>query len=285
MPSKENSKNIPKSENKKNKGETKMSSKTKRKGISKKLRFEIFKRDHFKCQYCGEMAPDVVLNVDHIVPIAEGGDNDILNLITACFDCNSGKSDIMLTDRKEVQKQQEKLKILAEKKEQLELMLEWRTELDDLTNFEISIAENEIRKYTDVFTLSETNRHRMKLLIQKYSLNLVLESIEISFSRYYREDDKENSLNFAFEKIGGICYIKRKIKNNPEYLFQSKAYYVLKKKFPVYNGTRVREIIANCVSDDESLTKFYKIIDTSSNWSDFFRTIENSTANEVDKAS
>lgn len=31
----------------------------KRKAISKRVRFEVFKRDSFKCQYCGKCAPDV----------------------------------------------------------------------------------------------------------------------------------------------------------------------------------------------------------------------------------
>ena len=63
----------------------------KRKPISKKLRFEVFKRDSFTCQYCGKSAPDVVLHVDHIKPVKEGGTNDITNLVTACADCNLGK--------------------------------------------------------------------------------------------------------------------------------------------------------------------------------------------------
>lgn len=55
--------------------------KTRRKPITKKLRFEVFKRDAFTCQYCGRMVPDVILEVDHINPVANGGDNDIMNLI------------------------------------------------------------------------------------------------------------------------------------------------------------------------------------------------------------
>ena len=47
-----------------------------RKAISKKLRFEVFKRDNFTCQYCGRMAPDVILEVDHINPVKNGGDNN-----------------------------------------------------------------------------------------------------------------------------------------------------------------------------------------------------------------
>lgn len=62
-----------------------------RKSLSKKTRFEIFKRDNFTCQYCGKQPPDVILVVDHIEPVAEGGDNDTLNLITSCEECNQGK--------------------------------------------------------------------------------------------------------------------------------------------------------------------------------------------------
>lgn len=63
----------------------------KRKQISKKVRFEIFKRDGFSCQYCGSTPPKVVLHVDHIIPVARGGCNDDDNLVTSCLGCNLGK--------------------------------------------------------------------------------------------------------------------------------------------------------------------------------------------------
>lgn len=59
--------------------------------IGKKLRFEVFKRDSFTCQYCGQSPPDVVLHVDHIHPVSKGGGDDTTNLITACAACNQGK--------------------------------------------------------------------------------------------------------------------------------------------------------------------------------------------------
>lgn len=62
-----------------------------RESMSKKTRFEIFKRDSFTCQYCGKQPPEVVLVIDHINPVKEGGDNDELNLVTACEACNQGK--------------------------------------------------------------------------------------------------------------------------------------------------------------------------------------------------
>lgn len=63
-----------------------------RKMISKKTRFAIFNRDSFSCRYCGKSAPNVVLEIDHLHPVSKGGSNDQENLITACFDCNRGKS-------------------------------------------------------------------------------------------------------------------------------------------------------------------------------------------------
>lgn len=62
-----------------------------RRDISTRLRFTVFKRDAFTCQYCGRRPPDVTLECDHIVPVSMGGANDIHNLVTACFDCNRGK--------------------------------------------------------------------------------------------------------------------------------------------------------------------------------------------------
>jgi hypothetical protein len=69
----------------------------KRKSISTRTRFEIFKRDAFRCLYCGKSPPGVLLHVDHVLPVAEGGTNELANLVTACQDCNLGKSDVLLS--------------------------------------------------------------------------------------------------------------------------------------------------------------------------------------------
>jgi hypothetical protein len=63
----------------------------KRKAISPKTRFEVFKRDGFKCLYCGAHPPGVLLEVDHIVAVVEGGAHDMDNFATACWNCNRGK--------------------------------------------------------------------------------------------------------------------------------------------------------------------------------------------------
>jgi 5-methylcytosine-specific restriction endonuclease McrA len=97
----------------------------KRAAISRKLRFEVFKRDSFTCQYCGRKAPDILLQLDHIEPVAKGG---LLNLITSCKDCNLGKSDRQLSDTTIIDKRRQQLEELQERKEQIEMMFQWEKE-------------------------------------------------------------------------------------------------------------------------------------------------------------
>jgi len=58
-----------------------------------RLRFLVFRRDAYTCQYCGRKAPEFPLHVDHIVPWSKGGATVLENLRTACSACNLGKRD------------------------------------------------------------------------------------------------------------------------------------------------------------------------------------------------
>lgn len=61
----------------------------KRRRVKRNLsRKNIFYRDNFTCQYCSS---DEYLTIDHVVPIARGGEWTWENLVTACAKCNSRK--------------------------------------------------------------------------------------------------------------------------------------------------------------------------------------------------
>ncbi|WP_169516549.1 HNH endonuclease, partial [Gulosibacter molinativorax] len=62
--------------------------------VTKRTLFEVLRRDAHACQYCGAQAPDVKLHIDHVVPVALGGSDKPDNLVTACSDCNTGKTSI-----------------------------------------------------------------------------------------------------------------------------------------------------------------------------------------------
>jgi HNH endonuclease len=62
--------------------------------LSPRVRYSVFKRDIFCCVICGRRSStELTLEVDHIVAISKGGTDEMKNLQTLCFECNSGKSD------------------------------------------------------------------------------------------------------------------------------------------------------------------------------------------------
>lgn len=77
----------------------------KRKALSKRTRFEIFKRDGFRCHYCGATPQSAAMEVselvlDHVKPVKDGGETAAHNLVTSCVPCNAGKSAVPLGLRK-----------------------------------------------------------------------------------------------------------------------------------------------------------------------------------------
>lgn len=70
------------------------------------IRFKVFMRDDFKCKYCGRSVKDgIKLEVDHIIPKSKNGKDEFENYITACYECNHGKRDILL-ELKQIKKLQ-----------------------------------------------------------------------------------------------------------------------------------------------------------------------------------
>lgn len=73
-----------------------INSKIERAKMGDSLRYDVLKRDKFKCQICGRTSKDnVKLEVDHIIPVSKGGKTEISNLQTLCERCNRGKSNKM----------------------------------------------------------------------------------------------------------------------------------------------------------------------------------------------
>ena len=234
----------------------------KRKELGKKIRFEVFKRDKFTCQYCGRTVPDVILHVDHIKPVAKGGTNDIMNLITSCSDCNLGKGARELSDDSIVKKQQRQIQELADKNEQLEMMLQWREEIQQLSDKEVNAVNEHISSIT-AWKANDNGKKIIKNLIKEFSIQLVLDAVDIAFDKYY--DGSEKGWEDAFNKIGGICYNKTH-KNNGSYYFNylCKA---AKNKFGYYNMDAVSRWVNDYIHDEDDFEKVKLFLKTSRNWS------------------
>lgn len=186
----------------------------KREAISKKTRFEVFKRDNFTCQYCGKSAPDVILEIDHINPISNGGSNDILNLITSCFECNRGKGKRILSENEELKKQIEQLKEINKKREQLEMLVKWKKELENFEYEQVEEIEKLFYNNTNI-NFSDYGKQSCKLYIKRYGFEEVYESTKISIEQYYDIEDN-NSASKVFDYIPRICAVRKKQKENPK---------------------------------------------------------------------
>lgn len=71
------------------------SSNTKRKQFSQDERMTVYNKDKGRCAICGRFISYEEFTIDHIIPLAKGGTNEMKNLQCACNKCNLIKSDIL----------------------------------------------------------------------------------------------------------------------------------------------------------------------------------------------
>jgi hypothetical protein len=177
--------------------------------LSKKVRFDIFKRDLFVCQYCGRKPPAVVLEVDHVIPVSGGGSSDEHNLLTSCFDCNRGKAAGTLTANPiDIEGRRQRLE---ERREQAaayeELLQQQRIEQDAAIDDVISIYEAAF----DGWTLLDSTRPSIRRFLSELPKMVVMEAMEFACHRMARYE-KPNSGSAAFKYFCGVCW--RKIKGD-----------------------------------------------------------------------
>jgi hypothetical protein len=171
--------------------------------ISKKIRFEIFKRDGFKCAYCGKAPPAVTLELDHIEPKAKGGKDDINNYLTACFDCNRGKRDIPL--EKIPTKLQENLEILKEKEVQLKEYRKFISKIDRRIVLDLDEINCAYTGYYPGWEFSDKFKNTsLRRFLQLLPKHIVIESLRIAVSRWPNEKDK------VIPYFCGVCWHKIK---------------------------------------------------------------------------
>lgn len=192
-----------------------------RKSLGKRVRFEVFKRDSFTCQYCGQKAPDVVLHVDHITPVASGGGNDLMNLVTSCVACNLGKSNKSLKAADELDKRRGQLEVLEERREQLELLHAWHLSLADLDSEAVTLAESLWARSIGCANerLTDAALASLRKVIRRHGFDLACEAISKAAasalcSPSYQESP-DDQLNTWFWKIGSIANVLKQDRDDP----------------------------------------------------------------------
>lgn len=234
-----------------------------RRKLGKKIRFEVFKRDRFTCQYCGRKAPDVILEVDHINPVCKGGKNSMTNLVTSCRDCNRGKGKIELSDDAVVSKQNQILDGFAEKREQLEMLSLWHNELLDLRKAEVDMVNDYITKlWNDKRALTEYGKELLLKMITEFSYQEVMDAIQA-----YPIQGKE--FDAWFLKLSGVCHNRRIQKKNPQIYYFNYLRKACKANFGYVNEEYLRELVMDYIADSEDFEQAKLKIRSARNWTQF----------------
>lgn len=178
-----------------------MAKDNKRKQISTRKRFEVFKRDGFICQYCGSAPPSVILHVDHIIPVSKGGENDTDNFITSCSRCNLGKSNILLSDIPKSLK--DKALETAEKEAQIKgyyQIIEAKRNRIESECWKIAVILDKDAE----FGFDKSWKKSIEIFINKLGYFEVEDAMESAVNKIRNQ-------HYAFKYFCGICW--NKIKN------------------------------------------------------------------------
>ena len=114
-----------------------------RQHIPKGLRHAVFKRDGYRCKECFKGREDgVKLEIDHIVPVAKGGTNDIDNLQTLCKECNRNKhTNEWIAGETDLEVVENEYYSLLDKKQRYEEKLDGATNEDDIIEYKFAILK------------------------------------------------------------------------------------------------------------------------------------------------
>lgn len=234
-----------------------------RKPVSKKMRFEVFKRDGFKCRYCGSSSPEVVLHVDHIHPVKEGGKNTLLNLVTSCESCNLGKGATLLSDNSVAKLESLQIKELTEKKEQFNMYLKWKKELINFENKQIESIE-EIFKSTGMTFTDQGKKNALSIINKE------------GFQQFYSAVEK------CFANLGeyNIAYVKGIINNTKsenEFPELKQLFYlrgILRNRgLSYFDNEKCISILISAFKRGESIEDLTEASKTARNWSQFRRMV------------
>jgi hypothetical protein len=246
-----------------------------RKAISKKIRFEIFKRDKFTCQYCGRSAPEIILQVDHITPVAKDGDDDITNLITSCFDCNMGKSDRELSDDAVIQKRKKQLDELQERREQLEMMVEWNKALLNLDKIEID-GLCDVWHELSGYYLTDSGISNIKKNARRFGYQEIVESMKVSANQYLHDNKgavTQETVNKAFDYIVRIAAVRERVAKKP---YMGDLYYIrgILNNRGFYLGYECMDYLEKAYKLGIEIDYLKEIAHKARNWTDWRETME-----------
>ncbi len=247
--------------------------------IPKSVRFEVFKRDNFTCQYCGSKAPEVVLECDHIKPVAGGGTNAIMNLVTACVDCNRGKGARTLDERHILEKQRSQVEEINERRVQLEMLSEWHQQISDEGDAVVEIlAKRWEATHASTWGITDHGKDLIRKWLRRFTPEELMAAMSASWATYSaRGEDGEptsDSLEKAFTYIPRVAAVRRSEVDQPH---KKRLYYVrgiLRNRLRYLREQDALDLMEEAYQYDLDLDWLEAFAKRVTSWSAFRRSLE-----------
>lgn len=175
--------------------------------LSPSLARLILERDEFTCTECGRQVPKVLLYIDKILsPESEEAMSDMPEedkytcLCEECYKQAHGHLQIKPATR------------TAERRRQLEMLVEWRREKRGLESDTIAYLVDYINGKIEPYSLSKKGEKDVRVAVKKSNFTDALNAVDETFDRYVTYDNGDDlnrdSVGKFVGKIGGFLYIR-----------------------------------------------------------------------------
>lgn len=241
--------------------------------VYKRIKFEVFEKDSFRCQYCNAVAPNVTLHL-HRLQEVQKNENwlDPAFLTTSCEDC---KDKINTKDSSKGNSNDYlPLNELEERLEQLKMLIHWRKGMLKIKKRQLASLVDFWQELVPGIYLNDEHKRTLLLCMNKYSRDEIKETMQIAVQEvivFHRDGSiDQNTLKIAFEKIPEICLRKTKIRKNREMEDLYHIHDILKQRLQgFFDSDRVIQWLHYARSWEVKLDELTNLAFKVTNWTQF----------------
>ena len=246
--------------------------------VYKRIKFEVFEKDSFKCQVCGAAAPNVTLTL-HRLQNNQQAENwlDPAFLTTFCESCQrkNGSQESANTGNNG----HLSLNALEERLDQLKMLINWRKGMIKIRKRQLASLVEFWQELVPSIFLSEVHKKTLLSCISKYSSDDIKEAMRLAVQEFIvvHQDGSiaRDSFQMAFANIPEICYRKTKMSKTREAEELYHIHDILEERIDgFFDSARVIQWLNYARSWDVHLEELIQMAARVTNWTQFSCSID-----------
>jgi hypothetical protein len=244
----------------------------------KRIKYEVFEKDSFKCQFCGKGVPLVTLQLIRIQDTQQNDEwLDTAFLSTSCKICEKKKSGV---DEKILNNGYLSIDELEERLQQLKMLINWRRGMLNIRKQQLANLVSYWEKKLPGFSVDNDQKKFMATYISKYSSDEIKSAMDMAVDKFIKYSDDgildKNSIRTAFAKIPDICLTKTEIVSTHESDGLQRIHDQLKSNIDgFFDSRRANQWLSYARSWEVQIEDLYKMATSVRSWTQFSVNIDN----------